>query len=98
MKIWGISANSHDASITVVENNNILFAAHSERYSEKKNDAHLHPLLIQDAEQYGKPDVVVVWQHWCLAQLACNGLCGAVKVFCTCQKILHLPTWLIKQI
>ena len=62
MKIWGISANSHDAAITVVENNNILFAAHSERYSEKKNDAHLHPLLIQDAEQYGNPDVVVWYE------------------------------------
>ena len=62
MKIWGISANSHDASITVVENSNILFAAHSERYSEKKNDAQLHPLLIQDAEQYGKPDVVVWYE------------------------------------
>jgi carbamoyltransferase len=63
MIIWGISANSHDAALSVIRDNTILFAAQSERYSKKKNDAHLHPGLIQDALQYGKPDLVVWYEN-----------------------------------
>ena len=37
--IWGINALSHDAAISVINSNgDILFAAHSERYSKIKND------------------------------------------------------------
>jgi carbamoyltransferase len=39
--IWGISALNHDASITVMRGNEILFAGHSERYTRIKNDSHL---------------------------------------------------------
>jgi len=61
---WGISANSHDAAITVVDKHNtILFAAQSERYSRKKNDAHLHHDLISDALYFGKPDEVVWYEN-----------------------------------
>jgi predicted NodU family carbamoyl transferase len=49
MIIWGISANSHDAAISVMENGQLIFAAQSERYSKKKNDMHLHSELIIDA-------------------------------------------------
>jgi len=64
MITWGISANSHDAAITVVnKHNEILFAAQSERYSKKKNDAHLHPDLIADALKYGKPDEVIWYEN-----------------------------------
>jgi len=63
MILWGISANSHDAALTVIQDNIILFATQSERYSKQKNDAHLHPLLIQDALQYGKPDLVVWYEN-----------------------------------
>jgi len=62
MVIWGISANSHDAALSVIRDNTILFAAQSERYSKQKNDSHLHPALIQDALQYGKPDLVVWYE------------------------------------
>lgn len=62
MIIWGISANSHDASITVVKDADILFASQSERYSGIKNDAHLNENIIQDANQYGKPDLVVWYE------------------------------------
>ena len=48
MKILGISAGFHDAAATVLQDGNILFAGHAERYSKLKNDADIHPALIQD--------------------------------------------------
>lgn len=63
MIIWGISANSHDAALSVVQNNELLFAAQSERYSKIKNDPHLHPELIKDALRYGKPSLVVWYEN-----------------------------------
>ncbi len=62
MLIWGISANSHDAAITVVEDKEILFASQSERYSGVKNDAHLNSGIIDDAKRYGEPDLVVWYE------------------------------------
>jgi carbamoyltransferase len=62
MIIWGVSANSHDAAITVVRDKEILFAAQSERYSGIKNDAHLNFDIIQNAKYYGKPDLIVWYE------------------------------------
>jgi carbamoyltransferase len=63
MVIWGISANSHDAAITVVKEKEILFASQSERYSGVKNDAHLNTQLIIDARVHGEPDLVVWYER-----------------------------------
>jgi carbamoyltransferase len=60
--IWGISANSHDAAITVIEDKEILFASQSERYSGVKNDAHLNSGIVIDAKRYGEPDLVVWYE------------------------------------
>ena len=38
MKILGINALNHDAAITMIEDGEILFAGHSERYSKIKFD------------------------------------------------------------
>ena len=38
MLILGISSYYHDSSITLIKNNEIIFAAQEERYSRKKND------------------------------------------------------------
>jgi carbamoyltransferase len=62
MNIWGISANSHDAALSVWHDKELLFAAHSERYSKIKNDGDLHPNLIKEAEYWGKPDLVVWYE------------------------------------
>jgi len=62
MLIWGVSANSHDAAITVVKDKEILFASQSERYSGVKNDAHLNFEIIDDAKRYGEPDVIVWYE------------------------------------
>lgn len=52
MKVWGISANSHDAALAVFDYSlaglsgkyklDLQFASHSERFSRLKNDQHLH--------------------------------------------------------
>ena len=57
--IWGVCALNHDASITVMRGNEILFAGHSERYSRIKNDPYLNDKLIADALTYGKPSELV---------------------------------------
>ena len=62
MIIWGISANSHDAAVSVWLDKDLRFAAHSERYSGKKNDGDLCPGIIEDAGQYGQPDLIVWYE------------------------------------
>ena len=37
-KILGFSEGFHDAAATVIEEDQVLFAAHSERFSREKND------------------------------------------------------------
>jgi carbamoyltransferase len=58
MLIYGINACSHDASISVIKNGEILFAAHSERYSKVKNDWHLNDEIVRAAMEYGAPDAI----------------------------------------
>lgn len=60
MRILGISAQFHDAAVTVVEDGDIKFAAHSERYTRIKNDPFLCHQLINEALRYGEPDVIAV--------------------------------------
>jgi carbamoyltransferase len=68
MITWGVSANHHDASLSVIADDEILFAAHAERYSRIKNDPHLNPGLLAAALSYGEPDRVVwyekPWLSW----------------------------------
>jgi carbamoyltransferase len=61
--IWGISALSHDASLTVIDDAKVVFAAHAERYSRRKNDAFIHEYLIAEALQYGTPDAVAWYER-----------------------------------
>ena len=74
MKIWGISANSHDAALAVFDKDadklKLEFASHSERFSGVKNDPHLHRSnsIFQDGlieyavNNFGKPDEVVWYE------------------------------------
>ena len=63
MKILGINALNHDAAITLIEGDKILFAAHAERYSGIKNDSNLNKEMFEDMEQYGTPDKVVYFER-----------------------------------
>lgn len=59
MNIWGISAGGHDAAISVLKDNNVVWVAHSERYSRVKNDPNLNQAIVDTARTYGDPDLVV---------------------------------------
>lgn len=63
MRVWGLSALSHDASLAVVEDGKILFAAHSERFSRIKNDPLLHRDLIAEALAFGRPDLLAWYER-----------------------------------
>ncbi len=60
---WGISAGTHDASITVMRGDEIIFASHSERYSRLKNDKDLDDSLITSALKWGKPSIVYWYEN-----------------------------------
>ncbi len=60
---WGISALNHDASLTVVQGNEILFAAHAERYTRIKNDNYLNSQIIEAARAFGEPDKLVWFER-----------------------------------
>ena len=62
---WGITAGAHDASIAVIRNNQILFAAHAERSSRQKNDAFLNSTTVEQALEWGYPDQIYWYEnHW----------------------------------
>lgn len=50
--ILGIATGSHDASISVIEDNKVVFASQAERYSRIKNDLSINDELILDALSY----------------------------------------------
>ena len=64
MKItWGISANSHDAALAVFDDEHLVFASHSERFSKVKNDPNLHTGLVDYAQDHwGAPDQIVWYE------------------------------------
>ena len=53
MRFIGVSENYHDAALSVIEDGEVVFASHSERYSKKKNDKIIHP----DLWERGAPDL-----------------------------------------
>ena len=62
MIILGINETSHDASVSLIKDGDILFAGHAERYSKEKNDWYINDSLIQDALQYGYPDAIAYYE------------------------------------
>jgi carbamoyltransferase len=58
MITWGISANSHNAALAVFDDDQLLFASESERFSKIKNDPDLCYELIEYARQFGDPELV----------------------------------------
>ena len=62
MIAWGIAANSHDGSLAVFDNDELVFASHTERFSGLKNDPHLNKPLLDYARQWGEPNEVVWYE------------------------------------
>ena len=63
MRILGVNCLNHDAAISVIEDGEILFAAHAERYSRIKNDAFINDQIVHEALSYGEPDHVVYYER-----------------------------------
>ena len=63
MRILGINGLNHDAAVCVIEDGQILFGAHSERYSGIKNDYNLNDAIMEEALSYGKPDKVAWFER-----------------------------------
>lgn len=64
MNILGISTGFHDAGVTVLKNGEILFAAHSERYSKIKHDADLNNDILNEAINIGGiPDEIAYYER-----------------------------------
>jgi carbamoyltransferase len=61
-KILGVSAGFHDAALTVMHDDEVVFAGHSERYSKQKNDSNICSALEQAALEYGPFDEIVYYE------------------------------------
>ncbi len=62
MRILGINCLNHDAAMAVTDGAEILWAAHSERYSKIKNDQYLNWEIVKEAMAYGPFDKVVYYE------------------------------------
>jgi carbamoyltransferase len=62
--ILGISAGFHDAAATVINNGEILYAGHAERYSKIKNDPNIHIDMIAELGQYNIDHVAYYETAW----------------------------------
>jgi len=64
MNILGISAGFHDAGITLINDGEIKFAAHAERYSKVKHDSELNAEILNDCfEGYGVPQSIAYYER-----------------------------------
>lgn len=62
MIILGVNETSHDASVSLIKDGQILFAGHAERYSKQKNDWYVNDDLVNDALQYGVPNAIAYYE------------------------------------
>jgi carbamoyltransferase len=60
--ILGINETSHDASVSLIKDGDILFAGHAERYSKNKNDWYINNDLLKDALNYGFPNQIAYYE------------------------------------
>ena len=78
MIILGINETSHDASVSLIKDGEILFAGHAERYSKQKNDWYINNDLVNDAFKYGVPNAIAYYEKPLLkaSRLALKGGSG----------------------
>lgn len=67
--ILGINETTHDASVSLIKDGEILFAGHAERYSKQKNDWFTNRELIKDALSYCYPDQIAYYEKPLLKRL-----------------------------
>ena len=62
MIILGINETSHDASMSLIKDGDILFAGHAERYSKQKNDWYNNNEILSNLLEYGTPDLIAYYE------------------------------------
>lgn len=60
---WGISGSSHDAALAVFRDGDLVWAAHSERFTAKKNDPDLSAEMISEALEWGEPQQIYWYEN-----------------------------------
>lgn len=60
--IWGINDSSHDAALSVIYGDEILFAAHSERYDKIKMSWQINEKIVEEALEYGAPQQIAYFE------------------------------------
>lgn len=64
MILWGVASGSHDAAISVFEDDKLVFATDAERFSRVKNDKEIpENLLNYVRDNYGEPDKVYYYEN-----------------------------------
>jgi len=64
MNILGISAGFHDAGITLIDDDEIVFAAHAERYSKRKHDSEINAEMLNECfDRYGTPSRIAYYER-----------------------------------
>lgn len=94
MKIFGVNETTHDAAVAVVEDGEILFAGHAERYSKEKNDWFTNESLIADALIHGgSPDRVAYYEKYWLKKrrISQHGGLGGGRPFYKSTDLGKLP-------
>ena len=61
--ILGVSYGFHDAGVTLIDEKEILFAGHTERFSKHKHDNWINMQIFEEAFQYGKPDKIIYYEN-----------------------------------
>lgn len=91
MRIWGVNEAAHDSALAVIENGEILYAGHAERYSKQKNDWYLNSGIVEEALKYGTPDQIAYYENRFLkaSRLALFGGRGSNKT--TFQDYVDAP-------
>jgi len=60
---WGISSNSHNAALSIFDNDDLIFASSSERFSKIKNDPHINKSLVDQALCFGEPEELYWYEN-----------------------------------
>jgi carbamoyltransferase len=93
MIILGVNETSHDASVSLIKDGEILFAGHAERYSKKKNDWFTNRDLIKNALEYGYPQQIAYYENRWLkkARISIHGGYGDAKPWYLGTELSKLP-------
>lgn len=63
MLILGINETTHDASVSLIDDGEIIFAGHAERFSKQKNDWFLNDEILEYVAFYGKPNKIAYYEN-----------------------------------